>query len=150
MNYYFGYGSNMNLQRMKKRVGDFGTPFRGTLYNYCLCFNKVSRRDKRVGFANIIPHHGHAVEGIIFKLNDAQIRSLDAFEGYPEHYDRVSLNAYAEHGEIPVVVYIAQPDMIKNDILPTKKYLNYLLDGKEFLSDEYFSMLEQWPTFREE
>ncbi|MBF0613289.1 MAG: gamma-glutamylcyclotransferase [Magnetococcales bacterium] len=146
MYHYFAYGRNMGLSIMRTHVGAFSPPFRGKLINYRLCFNKLSHLDPRFGVANVEPNPGTVVEGVVYRLRAEQIFELDSVEGYPYHYDRILLQASSNRGDIRVLAYVAQPHMIRKSLLPSKAYLEHLLMGKNFLSHDYFSMLEHWPT----
>ena len=75
---YFAYGSNMNPERMKQRIG-WSPPSRGAvLQDYQLMFDKQSNDG---GKANIRPLKGEAVEGALYKLAEKDLLSLDGFEG---------------------------------------------------------------------
>ena len=43
---------------------------------------------------------------------------------------------------IPAWVYIANPAVIDDGVLPLKWYLDHLLAGRDFLSPEYVTRLE--------
>ena len=45
--------------------------------------------------------------------------------------------------KIQAWVYIAQKEWVVEGMKPTKEYMDYLLDGKEFLSEEYFEKLKK-------
>ena len=75
---YFAYGSNMNPERMKQRIG-WSPPSRGAvLQDYQLMFDKQSNDG---GKANIRPLKGEAVEGVLYQLAEKDLLSLDGFEG---------------------------------------------------------------------
>ena len=75
---YFAYGSNMNPERMKQRIG-WNPPSRGAvLQDYQLMFDKQSNDG---GKANIRPLKGEAVEGVLYQLAEKDLLSLDGFEG---------------------------------------------------------------------
>lgn len=135
MIWYFAYGSNMSLNRMNERGIKINEYTSAKLENYELRFNKISKKQGAV--ANIVPKQGSIVEGVLYNVDN--IEQLDKYEGFPEHYKRtiVFING------LNVWVYIAQEKYIKEGLKPSKEYLGYLLEGKEFLSKEYFEKLEQ-------
>lgn len=63
---YFAYGSNMDAERMKKRVGRLSDRIPGAFRNWCLEFNKAAKNIIGLGFANIVPCPGEVVEGVLY------------------------------------------------------------------------------------
>jgi cation transport regulator ChaC len=143
MVWYFAYGSNLDEERMKERVGVIKNRVKGVLRGYVLKFNKKSRNPGE-GYANVEPASDGCVEGAAYEIND--IVPLDRYEGVPEHYLRVTLPIGTERGVLNCEVYIANKAMIGGNLRPTKAYLQHLLKGKDLLSHEYFAMLEKTPT----
>ena len=89
---YFSYGSNISENRMliERKVNFVSRKF-ALLYNYKLVFNKVSKKNCYLGFANIVESVGDIVEGALYELNDSDISIIDKFEGAnttPQHYYR--------------------------------------------------------------
>ncbi|MEC8272283.1 MAG: gamma-glutamylcyclotransferase family protein, partial [SAR324 cluster bacterium] len=103
---YFAYGSNMNPERMKQRIG-WSPPSRGAvLQDYQLMFDKQSNDG---GKANIRPLKGEAVEGVLYQLAEKDLLSLDGFEGvstgdYAREKLEVSING---DGKCLATAYIA-------------------------------------------
>jgi hypothetical protein len=110
---YFAYGSNMAKSRMLERKLNVRIIGIGYLEHYKLMFNKMSKNDPTVGFANIVPFWGERVYGIVYDLANAKLlgdrylsmesdsakqialnlirdnlKLLDRAEGYPNHYQR--------------------------------------------------------------
>lgn len=140
--YYFAYGSNMSIQRMKERLVAFKSRNLGFLYDYELKFNKINHHVKGAGYANIIPVKGKMVEGILYEIDQSGIEILDGFEGYPVKYTRELLPIKSNDGMIEAHVYIAQPEETTEHLMPEIIYLQYLLDAKDLLSAEYYHHLE--------
>ena len=140
---YFAYGSNMNPERMKKRIG-WQPPLRSAvLEDYQLLFDKVSNNG---GKANIRPLKGEKVEGVLYQVEAKDLLSLDGFEGVSGgHYARVRLvvNILGED-ECIATAYIALKTGPENP--PTREYLDHLLAGAEYLSTEYLSKLQDRST----
>ena len=103
---YFAYGSNMNPERMKQRIG-WSPPSRGAvLQDYQLMFDKQSNDG---GKANIHPLKGESVEGVLYQLAEKDLLSLDGFEGvstgdYAREKLEVSING---DGKCLATAYIA-------------------------------------------
>jgi len=134
MGYYYAYGSNMNQQRMIDRGIKFTEVIPAKLEDYELRFNKISKKQGAV--ANVVPKKGSVVEGVLYKVEDISI--MDRFEGAPKHYRRIILNVSG----IDAWVYVANQEYIREGLKPKQEYLNHLLAGKEFLSDDYYKKLE--------
>ena len=132
----FCYGSNMDQQRMIDRNVKFDKIISGKLLNYELKFNKISKKQGAV--ANIEYKEGSIVEGVLYNVEDLTI--LDKYEGVSSgHYNRILLNVEG----VAAYVYICEnPQYIKEGLKPTQEYLNHLLEGKNYMSEEYFQKLK--------
>lgn len=144
---YFAYGSNMSSYRMiNERKINFVSRRFATLENYKLVFNKVSKNNGNLGFANIIESTGEIVEGALYEIDDYFIKIIDRFEGFPNHYYRKNIQVICDNKITEAITYIANPAMLKNNIKPDKKYLSYILEGKDILSEEYYKKLKLTET----
>ncbi len=142
MFYYFAYGSNMNVERMIERQVKFTGYEKGTIENSTLRFSKKAFRLGE-GFANIHYKIGEKVEGVLYELaSKNEIKKLDRFEGCPFHYNRIEMLVKTKYGYKWAFVYIANNYFVDFRLKPSKKYLNHLLKGKEFLSKQYYNKLE--------
>ena len=85
------------------------------------------------------------VFGVIFELTNDQIRNLDRIEG--EGYRRESIIVDSKGEKIEVATYFATENYVQENLLPTKQYLGYLIDGaKEHrFPEDYISFLENIP-----
>lgn len=136
--YYFAYGSNMNEQRMIERGVNWKSKENGVLKGYRFIINKKSQKNPSIGFANIIRDENSEVEGIIYEVTYDDILKLDGFEGYPKHYNRNFMSI----GDKECVVYFANEKWISlNELLTTEEYKNHILEGKLFLSKNYYEKL---------
>lgn len=131
--YIFSYGSNMNVNRMNERGVKFSKIIPVVLDDFILKFNKVSKKQGAV--ANIQFYKGGIVEGILYEVES--LEQMDRYEGFPNHYNRVKMDIEG----YDAWVYIAQPQYIQEGLKPKQEYLNHLLEGKQFLSDEYYEKL---------
>jgi gamma-glutamylcyclotransferase len=123
--HYFAYGSNLDTDQLRERVGTFGTIGKAVLGGYRLEFNKRSKCDGSAK-ANLASDSGTRVEGVVFELDEPQMKKLDVAEkGY--HRVVVSLEGAAQEA----VTYIANDDMIDDDLLPTRDYLDMIIKGAE-------------------
>lgn len=144
---YFAYGSNMNPERLKKRNVNFYERKKASLKGYDLSFDKKAK-DGEFGYATIQPSNDEQpIQGAIYEIDDKDLKQLDKYEGYPEHYDKIEVEILDENN-IPVkaITYIAKPEKIVAGLKPTKEYLSHLLAGKDILSDDYFNNLSKTET----
>lgn len=144
---YFAYGSNMNPERMKEREIKFSKRVYAILEGWRLEFNKIASRNPNEGYANIMEDKKCIVEGILYEIADADIKQLDKYEGYPNHYDRVTVKVKQDNGQkIEAITYIAQCNKIRGGLKPSKEYFEHLLKGCDLLSEEYCERLRIWET----
>lgn len=148
LNLYFAYGSNMSLRQMKERAGKDYSPVRGILKGYALVFNKVNIAISGAGFANVEPKENSQVEGLVYELNKEELEIIDKYEGVKSgHYYRAELNIEFQSGETKkCAVYLACPGKIRNGLKPSRKYLETILEAKDYLSPEYFQKLSKTPV----
>jgi cation transport regulator ChaC len=142
---YFAYGSNMDQDRMKQRNIRFSKREHAILKGYRLEFNKIASGNE--GYANIVKDTNGIVEGILYEIEEEDIRKLDRYEGCPNHYYRITVNVELDNGQIvEASTYIANQSMIKEGLKPRKSYLEHLLKGCDLLSKEYCEMLKKVET----
>jgi len=141
---YFAYGSNMSSKRLTERGVNFLSSEKGILKGYKFIINKKSQKMPDIGFANIIKDDTSEVEGIIYEINEKDLLLLDKFEGVKSnHYRRE--NHIINNKEC--VVYIANDSWTtKEELQTTEEYKNYILEGKQYLSENYFQKLLEIKT----
>ena len=139
---YFAYGSNMNINRLKERVGDVELVGVARLRDHELKFNKLSVSGW--GCANVEPAEGKEVWGLLYKVKEEQLKELDRYEGAPLHYRRVKLKVLTQEGkEVEAVTYVACEEYKREGLRPADWYLNHLLAAKELLPESYVKELEK-------
>src|SRR5258708_4069015 len=80
--YYFAYGSNMNIDHMRRMCG-----WHCHLINRAKLPNYEIGSDLR-GYANIRPNVGEVVHGVLYDMDQQGLDALDVFEGYPKVFGR--------------------------------------------------------------
>lgn len=111
---YFAYGSNLSLTQMRERCPSTRVIGPAILREYVLSFPRYSRRWSG-GVAGIEPMPGQHAEGVIYEINDADLRTLDGFEGYVEGrtrnaYERITVEVeVADGSKLTVLTYRANP-----------------------------------------
>ena len=140
---YFAFGSNMSSKRMQERLGWSPSRLGAILLDYEMVFNKHSNDG---GKANIIYSPGDLVEGILYYVNEEDLLILDKYEGVEtKQYRRYEIEVrYKNKNSISAIAYKALNT--GKIIAPTEEYLNYILEGKEFLSPAYCAKLESTET----
>ena len=128
---YFAYGSNMDKIQM-----DFRTPGAVPLaiskkLNYRTILNTR-------GVATIIPEKGAISYGILWKVSDENVKTLDHYEGVKYGtYKKVNSTVMIEGYQYPSLVYVAKDDQVG---MPRRfEYLDTLLRGIE-----YFGGHSEW------
>ena len=122
--YYAAYGSNLNVEQMKYRCP--GAKIIGTavIKNYRLMF----KGSLTGSYLTIEPEKGCEVPVAIWKVTDADIVSLNRYEGFPDFYYKKSFNLYCSDGHRhKVFAYIMHEERKLG--VPSLYYLNTCLSG---------------------
>lgn len=123
--YYFAYGSNLNMEQMASRCPLAEPTERAYLANFSLEFKTNVRGS---GVATIRPDYGNYVEGALYKITPTCLSSLDMFEGHPLVYCRASVNVFTySHMEMEAVTYIMTRRFARS--VPSIEYLCRIQDG---------------------
>jgi gamma-glutamylcyclotransferase (GGCT)/AIG2-like uncharacterized protein YtfP len=154
---YFAYGSNLDPVQMTSRCPSHKIVGLAELKDHRLVFPLYSQRWGG-GVASVHPAHGASVWGMLYDLDDADLATLDGFEGFrsagDQHniYDRdarVVELARADDDSFPrrvrAAIYVARP---ANPSRPSPRYLDAIVRGARHhrLPDEYVSKLEKTPV----
>jgi gamma-glutamylcyclotransferase len=124
--WHFAYGSNMNRAQMLARTGKILEEHNASLPNYEVRFNKKVRGG--TAGANIQPAQGKTVHGVLYQIDEGAMRSLDRYEGVPDHYRRIEVQVTPDGGQaVPAQIYIASK--IEKGLRPSPSYLQAMLDG---------------------
>ena len=124
--WYFAYASNMNRAQIHSRIGEIAEEKTGALENYEIVFNKKARGG--VAMANIRPAAGKSVHGVLFRTTEPALRTLDRFEGAPDHYRRIEVTVTDNHGgQVRAQAYIATK--VEKGLRPAPHYLQAMLQA---------------------
>jgi len=124
--WHFAYGSYMNRAQMLARGGNILEEHNASLPNYEVRFNKKVRGG--TAGANIQMASGKTVHGVLYKVEESALRSLDRYEGVPEHYRRIEVQVTPDGGQpVPAQIYIASK--VEKGLRPSAPYLQAMLDG---------------------
>lgn len=115
---YFAYGANTNLESMSRRCPA------------ALSLGAVVLEDYRFRFcyhADVVESAGSLCHGVLWRITDECLASLDRFEGYPDYYDRreVEIEYCGERITAWVYVMTGRPELVP----PGDDYLHTLEVG---------------------
>lgn len=126
--WFFAYGSNMSRAQIRTRAGEAAEEQAGKLENYELVFNRKARGGSAT--ANIRPAQGKNVYGVLYRISESGLRSLDRFQGAPTHYRRIEVNVTGAGGnKVAAQVFIATK--VEKGLRPAGHYLQSILDAAE-------------------
>jgi len=122
---YVAYGSNLNVLQMKQRCPTAKLYGTGTVENYQLQFKGRPQN----AFATIAPKEGASVPVAVWELRPWDERSLDVYEGFPNHYFKQDIPVRMDGKEVVGMAYIMNLQMGYG--LPSRSYYQTVLDGYE-------------------
>lgn len=142
--HYFAYASNLDptLFKEQHRVS-FRSRERADLPGFRLVFNKPDPAQPGAGRANLVGDPRETVQGALYELNDADIERLDEAEGVSQgRYYRATLLVRRGDGAlVEAQVYLGTSRGVRNDLRPTREYMNRILAGRDLLDGEYADRL---------
>lgn len=146
---YFGYGSNLNSGSMRAKGVQPLASRRAILHGWRLRFNVQHFFRHEGGVGNIEPSDmpGDRVLGMVYDCPDEALDALDAVEAYGYGYDRIQVEVESEGQGTSAIAYIGMPEFIDDKCLPTRRYLNLMVEGARSagLDPGYVQRLEQQP-----
>ena len=128
---------------MHERLGWSPSRSGAILPDYEMIFNKHSNDG---GKANIMSSPGNIVEGILYSVNEEDLLILDKYEGVAaKQYKRHEIEVW-NHNKNSIAAVAYKALNTGKVSAPTEEYLNYILEGKEFLSPRYYAKLNSTKT----
>jgi len=115
---YFAYGMNTNQDEMAYRCPGAHSLGHARLIDHAFRF---------AVHADVVPCEGSYVDGVLWRITDRDLDSLDQLEGYPTYYGRDSLRVSIESRIVQAVCYSMQPG--RSDSPPSDSYMNMVLEG---------------------
>ena len=143
----FSYGSNLDPLQMLMRCPDARIFGRARLFDHELGFTRFSP-GRGGGVADVLPSIGHTVWGLVYRLNDQDMRSLDEAEDFPRAYNRVEKSVQLDNGEM-IQAWTYQVVDRKSFVQPTRSYLwqiyrgGYLLNAPRKYLNNLFKHIQQ-------
>ncbi len=125
--WYFAYGSNLNVDQMRKLVGQWALSKRAIARNFKLVFNVYSKQRKGY-IVNMqeSPHFEDVVPGVVYHLTLEQLHALQEFDGIPPTDIPVELEDGNEISHAKAFIWKSAE---KEDHLPAKEYLRTIEQG---------------------
>lgn len=99
------------------------------LEGYRLCFSAYSS-GWGCGVADIIPENGFNVWGLLYSLEEADMKKVDRYEGHPSFYRRVEVEVSDVNGKVFFSVSYEVVEK-KEFVPPSKEYLNIIKHAAE-------------------
>jgi phage replication-related protein YjqB (UPF0714/DUF867 family) len=136
MHRYFAYGSNLSVAQMAARCPDAVDPVPATLADHDWLINQR-------GVATVEPFAGGEVHGILWRVSDSDLASLDRAEGVPDRYRRDRMDVVTNDGPVEAWVYIdhrVEPGQAREG------YLEGIIDaaGHHGLPSRWVDFLNRW------
>lgn len=142
--YYFAYGSNMAVERLRARVPSTQFICRAELVGHTLKFHKPSKKDYS-GKCDAAPSENSydRVWGAVFSILENELTLLDKFEGQGYGYDRKVISLVTESiGIIEAQTYLATK--FDASLRPLDWYKEHVLRGAKAigLPPSYIASIE--------
>lgn len=136
MHRYFAYGSNLSVAQMAHRCPDAVDPVPATLADHDWLINER-------GVATVEPFAGSEVHGVLWRVSDSDLATLDRAEGVPERYRRDRLQVLTNDGPVDAWVYV---DHRVEPGHPREGYLERIIDGAGHhgLPTRWVDFLNRW------
>lgn len=128
---YFGFGSNMNMTSLRAKGVEPLTSRCAVLHGWRLRFNvqHFFRHEGGVGNIERSENPDDRVLGVLYDCPDEALAPLDAMEACGHGYDRITVEVDTGSEKVSAFTYIGMPEFINNACLPTRRYINLLIDG---------------------
>ena len=128
----WAYGSNLDGEQMSSRCPSAQVEARATLPNYALAFGGFSERWGGP-VASVVRARGSRVEGLLYRIEPADLAALDRFEGHPFAYERVVKTLIDEHGRKRRAHVYLQPEDGFEPWAPSPGYFGVIWSAYERL-----------------
>ena len=115
---YFAYGMNTNQDEMAYRCPGAHSLGHARLIDHAFRF---------AVHADVVPCEGSYVDGVLWRIADQDLASLDILEGYPTYYGRDRVRVSQGSRIVLAICYSMQPG--RPDSPPSASYMNMVLEG---------------------
>ncbi|MCW4048249.1 MAG: gamma-glutamylcyclotransferase [Candidatus Bathyarchaeota archaeon] len=141
--YHFGYGSNLNLDFLRKYCPSAEFVKKAYLPNFEVQFRFWSEK-RQGGISTIIEKPGSLVHGVIYEVPEEELLEMDIIESVPQGlYSRETFMVLDEYGEWEKgdLYRVTDP---KGPFTPSRSYVELMLSGakQHGLDPEYVKKIE--------
>lgn len=148
----FAYGSNMNLNRLTKRVPSAVKVANAFLTGHKIVCNKISNDGSAK--ANVIETDvpDEIVWGVLFSIDRSEKYLLDKAEGLGKGYIEGILTLFDEtNNSYAAQIYIGDSNFLDNTLLPYDWYKEFIVSGaiQNKLPAEYILQLQSIACIRD-
>ena len=126
---YFAYGSNMSSERLLGRTPSAVSLGRARLPRHALRWHKLGRDGSGKCDIEATDVAGESVWGVLYEIDAADKRALDAAEGLGVGYNEQTVYVETATGAEDAVTYKARPDKIDPMLRPLPWYKAHVLRG---------------------
>ncbi len=127
MRNYIAYGSNINLEQMAKRCPGSKVLGKSVIEDYKLMM--YGREDEFVA-ATIKPFEGSSVPVLVWQVDEADEKSLDGYEGWPDWYRKEDMEVEVNGEVVKAFVYLINEEG-RQLMEPSETYYNTIKGGYE-------------------
>ncbi|MAQ13178.1 MAG: hypothetical protein CMN30_00055 [Sandaracinus sp.] len=136
---YFGYGSNLDLEDLRRycarrdlALGRFEAVGPAWLPDHALAFHYYSH-GRGGGALDVVPARGSAVPGVLFEVDEGARRVLDLKEGAGSRYEVREVTVLREDGSAErAFTYMVLPEFREGrHVEPTTEYVSIVRRGLE-------------------
>ena len=122
--FYLAYGSNLNVEQMRWRCPTAEVVSTGHIHDYQLLF----KGSKTGAYLTIEQKKGSSVPVAVWRVHDADVVSLDYYEGFPKFYYKKDFKIFCADGRWRnCFAYIMHEE---RDIgIPSNAYVNTCVSG---------------------
>jgi gamma-glutamylcyclotransferase len=141
--YYFSYGSNMSLKRLRARTPSARRIGAGVLEEHRLVFHKSGRDDSAKCDAHHSGHAEHFVFGVLYEIHPDEKPELDKAEGLGSGYETKDILIRLDDGS-SVEAFTYYATHIDARLKPFDWYVEHVLIGarENSLPEEYVEIIE--------
>lgn len=126
----FAYGSNLDLDRLRKRTPSAVKVSNASIKGYQFKCNKISNTGSSKGNIVFTNRPEDEVWGVIFEIDDNEKKALDDAEGLGQGYNETKLTVTDTLNQSQLVqVYVADPTAVNDNLLPFDWYKEFIVSG---------------------
>lgn len=143
----FSYGSNMLSTRIKKRINNYKVIDIGYLEKHSLRFHKKSKDGSGKADAWFTKKKNNKVWGVLGEIDEKSKEKLDKIEGVGNGYNQKKVKVITKKGIVKAIIYVADKDYIKSNLLPYDWYKEFVLRGsiENSFPEKYIEFIRKTP-----